>query len=235
MRILQKESMKSGVWNKILNFIIEEWQIKLISLFIAILLWFYVNSLSYIEQSFTIPIQYLNLPADLIMLESSDTAASFIIKGRIEKLKNISISKIIKPVVNLENAIPGTKYYKIEIVINEPQSDLIINLQKERVSVKIDRIVSKIVFIQPIISGNPKEGYKIEDIIMDKNLAYIKGPSEVLTQLNYVETKPLFIAGASNDILLQAALNLPKFVFEVSNETYNVSVKITAKGNIPSK
>lgn len=221
--------MKFLDWGKIVSFITYEWGKKLIALGIALFLWYYVNTLSYIEQTFTLPIQFTNLPEDLVMVESSDSTATFTVKGRIEMLKNINPSKMMKPVVNLENALPGVKNYKIEIVINEPQADLIINLLKERVNVKIDKIENKTVLVQPIVTGNPKDGFIVDDVIMDKNIMNIRGPSEIISQQTYLETKPVLISGASNDVEQTVNVSLPKFVSVIGYDKITIKVRIIPK------
>lgn len=215
--------------NNILNFFRNEWLKKVLAVALAAVLWWFVNYWSYTEQSFSLPIQFKNLPADLVILESSDSAASFVVKGKVESVKNISQAKSIKPVVYLDDAKAGTNLYKIELILNEPQSDLIINLLKDKVKLRIDNLTTKVLPVQPVINGSPGDGYVVDDIIMDRNMMTVKGPSEVLAAMEYVETKPVVIAGTLSNITLVVLPELPKLVTAISPEKISVSVSLTKK------
>jgi YbbR domain-containing protein len=221
--------MKSPAWNRIWTLISDEWQKKLIALAFAVFIWYYVNSLSYTEENLALPIQYRNLPSDLMIVESSEPTASFIIKGKVEQIENIKQKRAIKPIVNLEQAATGTHNYKIEISIDEPQSDVIINLLKDRVKLKIDKTIIKIVPIQPIFTGSLKDGYLIDDVIMDHRLITIKGPSELISQLNFLETAPIAITNLTNDFSQSLGINVPKMISIIGEEKVNILVRVVKK------
>lgn len=219
--------------NNMLSFLKSEWLKRALAVVLAFVLWWFVNFWSYTEQSFSLPIQFKNLPADMVIIETSDTAAAFIAKGKVESVKNISQSKSIKPVVYLDDAKPGTNIFKIELILNEPQSDLIINLMKDKVRLRIDRIATKVLPVQPVINGSPGDGYVVDDISLDRNLMTIKGPSEVLSSMEYIETKPVQIAGTLSNVSLTVYPELPKLVTAITPEKVTVSVSLTKKKTEP--
>ena len=224
--------MKSWDWSKIILFFTYEWKKKMIALILSLLLFYYVNSLSYVEQSFTAPIQFRNLPENYIIIDSSDNVVSFNVKGKAEKVKNLEFLKNINPVVNLEKAIIGQSNYQIEILINTPQPDLIINLSKDKVTLKIDQIVEKTMSIKPSIVGTPKEGYMVDDIFMDKKFTLFRGPLETIEKnSNGIETIPIDISDVTNDISQGANFKLPKFVNLVVKENINITIRVIRKDN----
>jgi YbbR domain-containing protein len=222
--------MKSLGWNKvrdnIINFFVSEWQKKLVSLIVAALLWFYVVSLSDTEQTLSLPIDYKNLPPAMMILEKSDNFAAFQIKGSRLKIRNLSLSQTLKPVVNLENAQPGIRDYKIEIRIDEPQPNLVINLLNDRVRLKIDRMASRAILIQPAIQGTPMEGYTVDDIFLDTKIITVSGPQETLNSMNFIETKPLDLSAATNDMETNVGLELPKFVSTSEDTKIHIKIRI---------
>jgi YbbR domain-containing protein len=221
--------MRSLNRNNLLKLFTSEWLKKLLAVVFAAVLWWFVNYWSYTEQSFSLPIQFKNLPADLVVLETSDTAASFVAKGKAESVKNISQNKSIKPIVYLDDAKTGTNLYKIELVLNEPQSDLIINLMKDKVRLRIDRIATRVLPVQPTVIGSPADGFIVENVTLDRNMITVKGPSEVLASMEYVETKAIQISGASNDITLTVVPELQKMITALSPEKFQVTVNIAKK------
>lgn len=220
--------MKSLNRNNLLQFFRSDWLMKIIAVVLATGLWWFVNYWSYTEQSFNLPIQYKNLPADLVVVETSDTAASFVAKGKADSVKNIN-QKSIKPVVYLDDAKPGTNLFKIELVLNEPQSDMIINLLKDKVRLRIDRIATRVLPVQPVILGTPSDGFMVDNIQIDRNSVTIKGPSEVLASMEYIETKPVQVNGISNEITVTVDPELPKSVTALTPERFTVTVSVARK------
>ncbi len=217
--------------NNVLKFFRSEWLKRLLAVALAAALWWFVNYWSSTEQSFSLPIQFKNLPADLVVIETSDTSASFVAKGKVESVKNIS--KAIKPVVYLDDAKPGTNTFKIELVLNEPQSDLIINLMKDKVRMRIDRLVTRMLPVQPTINGAPGDGYIVEDVSLDRNNITVRGPSEVLEAMEYVPTQPVQVGGSLTNIIAVVAPELPKLATAVSPERFTVSVTLAKKRERP--
>ncbi len=206
--------MKWSKRNKFIGFFVVDWQKKLISLIAAAILWYWVNFPEYEELTFSSPINYKNLPKDYEIIEIYDTIVHVKVRGLKEKIKNLDFDKMVHFIVDLEKAAPGVNYYMLEIQLSEPQPDIIFTPLQDRVKLKIDRISSKIVFIQPITTGNPGDGYILDDILLpaDRRMVTITGPVSILTQYNYIETIPLSIEGATNDITQSVPLNLPKLV-----------------------
>ena len=225
--------MKSSAWHKfrqtIIRMITSEWEKKLAAVILAGLLWFYVNSLSYVEKTVSLPIQFRNLPENLMIVETYDSAASLVVKGKTEQVKTVNLAKAIKPVVSLEQAVPGTSSYPIEIILNTPQQDLIINLTKDKARLKIDEIATNHLPIEPQILGVPKSGYILDDIILDRKTVMVRGPLEFLTSSNSIATKPVSISGATNDIRITVGLNPPKNVTVIGADHIYIIARIIKK------
>ena len=221
--------MKSWDWNKIFGFITVEWKTKLIALAGAVFLWYYVNSLSYMEEAVSMAIQYRNLPDQMVILESSDSSATMVIRGEKKVLQGFPIVQVIKPYVNLEHAQPGIKSYKIEVINSDPQPNMTIKLLKSTVSLKIDRLVTKTVPVKPLILGAPPEGYVMEEVAYAQKMVVIKGPSEIMGRITQMETLPVMVANLTNDVITPVYYNIPPFVSVEGDNVLNLEIRIHPK------
>jgi YbbR domain-containing protein len=227
--ILLGESMKWSEQSKFRSFFVVDWQKKLISLAAAIILWYWVNFPEYEELTFSSPIVYKNLPKDMQIIETYDTIVPVKVRGLKEKIKNLDFNKMVHFTVNLEKAVPGVNSYMIEIELSEPQPDVIFTPLKDRARLKIDRMDSKIVLIQPVTTGSPGDDCFLDDLILDRRTISIKGPQSILSQYNYLETVPISIEGATNDIVETVPINLPKFVTVDGSNSLQVIARIVKK------
>lgn len=227
--------MKWSERNKFIGFFTADWQKKLVSLIVAAVLWYWVNFPEYEELTFSSTIAYKNLPKDYEIIEAYDPVVHVKVRGLKEKIKNLDFDKMVHFIVNLEKAAPGINYYMLEIQLSEPQPDIIFTPMLDRVKLRIDRMESKVVMIQPLTTGNPGEGYALDDILLpaDRRMTTITGPASVLTQYNYVETVPLSIEGATNDITQTVPLNLPNLVKADGPGNLVITARIVKKTQDP--
>jgi len=215
--------------NKIAKWIISDWQKKIISLVVAMLLWYIVNYQAYDELTFSLPIQYKNLPKELQIIEIYDTLVPILVKGPRERIKSLDFSKMVKVSVNLEKASPGINTFLIETELKDPKPDVSFTLLKEKASLKIDQVSSKIVFVRPILTGEPSTNYVKEEMFINPRMVTIKGPKSLIDQINYVETTPLSIEGVSSDITEKIPLNLPKNVSVEGDDKVYLTIRIVKK------
>jgi YbbR domain-containing protein len=222
--------MKLWDWNRVLSFFTFEWQKKLIALGISALIFYYVNSLSFVEQSFTLPIQYRNLPVGEVIVEPTEEKVTIHVKGRAEKVRELETGRSIMPVVDLEHAVLGISNYRIELEINTPKPDMTFNLSREFVPVKVDQTMSATVPVKPSLVGTPREGFLVDEIQLDHKQVIVSGPSEtVLLATNGVETSPIDISDVTNDLEQNAELRLPENLELLTRDPIRIRIRVTQK------
>lgn len=222
--------MKSWDWSKFLSFFTFEWRKKLAALLIALLIFYYVNSLSYVEQTMSLLIEYRGLPDRLVIVDRSDTQVTLNVKGRAEKVRELDRKNSVLAVVNLENASPGISNYPIKLEINTPKPDMTLNLSRDAVTLTIDRLAEASVPVKPSYVGTLKPGYFIEDVALDRRQVIISGPSEsVLRATNGVETVPIDIDGATNDLDQTIDLRMPPSIELLTRENIHIHIRVVQK------
>lgn len=218
--------MKSSVPNKFVKFFTYHWKVKLASLLFAVFLWYYVNSLDYIEKTINLPIQFENLPEGLIVLKSSDSSIDIKVRARLNLLKKVSPTKMVVPIVNLSNATIGTLEYKLVLQKTDTKMDVKLESKKKKIAVSIERLVMVTIPVKPKISGVPREGYIVDKITLEENKINIQGPSSIIEKIDFIETSPVDISSASNDIEKFVSIQTPDLVETVDKKSLNVTIKI---------
>jgi YbbR domain-containing protein len=86
------------------------------------------------------------------------------------------------------------------------------------------------VAVSPVITGQVASGYRITNITVSPLIITVSSadPLKVSELLGFVNTEPLDISGASDDIIQQLALALPPGVSLVGNQSVLVQVNIAA-------
>ena len=84
----------------------------------------------------------------------------------------------------------------------------------------------KEVAVRVDLEGQPAEGYRLGPLKVDPNMVVLRGNSDVLDNLGFVETEPVSVDGATGDLRAQARLLLPEGVTAFEGDVVDVIVGV---------
>ena len=88
------------------------WPLKVLSLFLAITVWFVVSAPrreSVSERAFAVPLSLVGMPRDLVITTSVPDNVSVRLRGRVSDLRSLSSQNLEVP-IDLRAAVPGDKF-----------------------------------------------------------------------------------------------------------------------------
>ena len=178
--------------------------VVIISLGIAIILWFYVlaGENPNITQRFNnIPVTIKNSivleEKGLILSEKEEYTVDIRVYGRTSQL--YGLRKEIEASIDL-SPINGKGEYDIEVSIEGlPESVDLQNVCPESIKVAVDRLVEKEQEININIEGEPQNGLKVMGYMITPDKVSLSGPEEILTKVQRVEGT-VNVHGANGDI-----------------------------------
>jgi len=95
------------------------------------------------------------------------------------------------------------------------------------VSVPIRRAeVGRLVPVEARLSGDPAPGYNVEEVVTEPAMVVVSGPEEVVAALASLQTEPVDIAGAQDDVTATVNLRLPPGVSVRGSAQVKVTVRI---------
>jgi len=184
--------------------------IKFLSLTLAVALWLYVTNQEKTEMSFSIPVQFTNIPKGLELLASSAEYVTLRVRGPGDKIRNLSPQKI-KAFVDLSNSKQGESiFYLTTDNFNLPQGISVAKITPIDIRVKLEKTLVREVPIRPEISGEPPFGYKIKKIRLTPPVAKIAGPYSIARTVTEIHTSPIDISELTKDSVKTVSLQLPK-------------------------
>jgi len=144
------------------NWFLKNIDIKLLSLFLAIILWLYIagGENPIIENFIDISLIQINLSKDLVIKEFP-TNVSVGIKGPKNIINNIS-SNQISGVVNLHE-ISKEGLYKLKVEVDAPKRTQITRIIPSEIKIDIERILTKEIEIEYSLIGIPEKGFSLAD------------------------------------------------------------------------
>jgi len=166
-------------------------KLRLLSLLLAVMVWFHaVTEKVYISHA-TIPIIYKNVPANTVLIGNPPRECQLVIKGKGKMLLLFNMRRP-KIVFNLSSMKPGKhtlkltppRYREIEVISYTPQ----------KIKIYLDKVVKKKVRVKPVIIGNPPEDLSIAKIEVEPTTVTLKGPATLLAKIKEAKTEEVNIS-----------------------------------------
>ncbi len=201
---------------------------KTLAVAIAIALWFVANIEHDVEKSIAINVNYLNLPAELIIVNKPPERLNIRVRGSRTQLASLS-PRNIAFTLDLGNSPPGISKFEIQTdQIKTPRGVLVTGITPAEIKIDIDQIVQKDVTVKPVIVGPPDTGYElIGSPVAQPSKVQIKGPRSIVSQISSVPTDTVSITGVKSKFTIQVPLKSPQpLVYILKNDIVRVTVDI---------
>jgi len=90
----------------------------------------------------------------------------------------------------------------------------------------IESPASRTVYVSPRITGHPQYPYRVVDIAASPETVVVKGRSEIINKITTLETEPVDVSGAVENVVKKVNLRIPTGVEIEGSHRVTVSVRI---------
>lgn len=196
---------------------------KLVSLTLALILFFYAQYTSNRTRSVQIQVIQPELPDDLIFSRKVPPFLDLKFHGKAEQM-DFDISRFQIKLEN-PNPQPGSNLY-IAHLQPDPPSGIRVRYKKEQ-QLFIDRAFSRELSVIPLVKVNLPKTHELGYVSSNPRTVILKGPYETLASMSSVETEELRIEERDNLISRRALIKkLPDFVSFAPNQPFQVELSI---------
>ncbi|RKY39881.1 MAG: hypothetical protein DRP75_00560 [Candidatus Omnitrophota bacterium] len=213
--------------HNIKNLFVHNLSLKIISLFLAIILWFYVagEQKEEIERRASLNIEP---PAGMVIITRSTDKVDVLLRGPKNRLSLLpSDLRIYYKIEGIEKA--GEYSFTLSAQnIEVPSGVKVVSIKPSTIRVSLDRLIRKWLPIKPDIQGRVGEGYRIvkKKIKLNPNICLVEGPEKVLKNLKYVYTSPVKVTGYTKSFTRRVSLRPLAKGHPSSSEIIEVSIPI---------
>ena len=196
----------------------KNWVLKLISFFFALFLWYFVVGEDKVDTTFTIPVEIVNLPADLTISNQFKKEIEVTVNGPRGLVRKLAQQHISRP-IDLAKATPGAKVYK-----NTPDSIILprgvrlLRVKPSDIILKLERQIEKNIPIHSVTSGKLPAGYDLVSITLDPASIPITGPQAIIGHENSISTAVINLEHISASTTLTVPLELSPAISNLVGE-----------------
>jgi YbbR domain-containing protein len=183
----------------------------LVALVAAFLLWYALAA----QRAQTISVRgvkarltLVNIPRDLVLTSSVPDTVSLQLRGPLSR--SLDSSSPPEVLLDLSDARPGINSYPInDSDIPLPANVEVVSVDPPAITLELERQEARLVPIRPSIEGVPAPGFVIGEILVAPTHFTVQGPESRITALEFLDTRPIPIEGATGPVEAIAQPLLP--------------------------
>ena len=180
------------------------WHFKLLAIILAVIMWYFVVGEERAEVGLTVPLELINIPQNLIVVNNVVQGIEIRINGPRSLVRALSTENVSKS-LDLSSTREGTVSFSISSEgIPLPRGVKITRINPTQVTVVLHKLIIKTVAVHPRVTGTPAAGYELELIQINPEKVEIAGPEEVVEKMESLNTKPIDIQGLKVDLKQRA-------------------------------
>lgn len=199
--------------------------LKLASLVLAAVLWFFVVSQGRSVIVMDVPIRLRNIPANLEAVDVPKTI-NISIEGQERLLKKLR-QEDIDVIIDLSYVKKGITFFPLnKDNIALPNLLTVTDISPQAIKLLIEEKVKKRVPVKTIIVGSPAQGFSIKGIEVVPKMIEIKGPESVIAKVYSVKTEPIDITGITSNLQYRAYVDVGKKNIKMDTPEVEVNIAV---------
>lgn len=188
------------------RFFIENWKLKLLSLILAVMLWFVVFFIGEMKKEISVPVSLNGLSKDYLVMKKDVDKVDITIQGRVSVLKDVKDSDI-KASLSLSDVKEGENIFSItKSNIQIPKGVQIGQIKPSAIKVDIDRVIEK--RVKTVVKLDRKWIGRYGVKSWNPTYATIEGPRQIWEERMFIETRPVNGALKRDEEIVTVPLDL---------------------------
>jgi YbbR domain-containing protein len=152
----------------------------------------------------------VNIPSNLVLVSGVPDTVSVQLRGPLSRA--LDPRAPLEVLLDLSNARPGTNSYPINAGdIPLPPEVEVVSVEPAAISLVLERRQTLSVAVRPVVEGAPAAGFVLTSVRVMPEQVAIQGPESRLENIDFVETEPIPVEGATGPVetVVQAVLPDP--------------------------
>lgn len=203
---------------------------KILALLLAVIIWYFVVGEERAEVGLTVPLELINIPRNLIVVNNVTPAIDLRVNGPKSLVRALSTESLRKS-LDLSRARRGSVVFSISPEgIPLPRGVKITRISPTQVVVVLQHLVTKNITVKPRLVGKPAPGFTVEAVEVNHNQVEVAGPQDVVEGLESLYTKPIEIEGLTSSLKQRTSLDFRNHqIYLVKEMPLEVEVTIKRK------
>jgi YbbR domain-containing protein len=168
--------------------------LKLLSVLLALALWFAVSGEERTETSLNIALELVNRHANLMVTSEVPPAIQVRVVGPRSLVNNLSQSRL-STTLDLNGYKSGRHTFSLgPNTFSLPRGVQVIRITPNPVTLTLAATITRTLPVKPVLENSPAEGYELLSAQTRPSQVTVKGPAPELAELKFISTLPIDLA-----------------------------------------
>jgi YbbR domain-containing protein len=206
--------------------VLENFPLKLVSLLLAVLLWFVIAGEKTSEMGLSVPVELQNFPKDLELTGDPVDTVEVRLRaspGIIQRLTPGDVSAHI----DLADSHEGERIVHLTPdSVRVPFGVTVVKISPSIITLNLERTLQKMVPVRPRLLGRPAPGYEVGEMTTEPAEVRISGPKSRVQEVESAYTEPVSVEGAEANVVDHVNIGLEDPLLRIQG---NPRVRVTAR------
>jgi len=214
---------------KIQSLLFSNFYLKILSVIIAILLWFFVIGKSKNEMGIDAPLEFKGIPQDVTIVNNIPAAIHVRLKGSSTLLRPLTEKKPLFN-IDLSHAKMGETVILLEKkdLKNIPLGVEVIDISPVAITVILDKLIEKRLPVAVKTSGTLPRGYQLSEARIEPENVLARGTKSYLQEIDTIFTNPINLSTIKGNATREVTLSFdPKRLKFIDPLTVKIFISIS--------
>lgn len=209
-----------------LRALVSGWQLKLLSLVLAVGLWLYVGTAERMEIALAVPVEYVGLEGALALDGRRPETVDVQLQATRWAANRVSPASV-RVRIDVGDLHEGNNLlHLLPEAVEAPWGARATRLSPAWVTLRAVRAATKTVPVVPRLQGHPAPAHVLGQVLVEPATVEIRGPRTTIESRTAIDTLPVDVSGRREAVTRTVGLVLPESIYPVDRRTVEVTVDI---------
>jgi YbbR domain-containing protein len=217
------------------RWLVDDWELKLLAVVIAGIVWFFVVSADRSQLGFAAPVEYVGLEGSQVVLGTPRETADVQLEAARWAAARLTPASVR---VRVDVARLGEGEHVVPLSTEQvevPSGVQVLRVWPTAVRLTLASASVKSVRVVPQIRGIPAAEHALGRVVVDPQIVQVKGPRTTIEGRTTVDTVPVDVSGIRQSITQSVGLLLPDSVYPTTQRTVQVTVEIRPEDSMRAR
>ena len=200
------------------------WELKLLAIVLAVVVWFFVVSADRSRFGFAAPVEYVGLEPGMVLLGQPRETVDLQVEAARWAAARLTPADV-RVRVDLSRARDNTLQLSADDV-HMPVGANVVRVSPNWVHVTVAAAITRALRVVPKLRGTPPPGVRLGRVVVEPESVQVKGPRTTIEERATVETAPVDVTDLRQSVTRTVGLLLPDSVYPTTHRTVQVTVEI---------
>jgi YbbR domain-containing protein len=203
-----------------------DWQLKLLSILLAVGLWLFVGTAQRLEIALAVPVEYTGLEGPLTLDGPRQETVDVQVQATRWTAERVSPTSV-RVRVDVAGLREGDNLVHLQPEsVQAPRGVRVTRVAPAWATVRVVKATTKIVPVIARVLGEPAPAHVLRRVLVAPATVKIKGPRTTIESRTAVDTLPVDVSGHREAMTQTVGLALPESIYPVDQRTVEVTVDI---------